>query len=305
MANDRLDRIFEEARSDRSRGSRELLVEVVESLLEELRGQSPLSENTYDRIVTGLARVRPEMSVFRNAAGLLLRDIKDSSEPKDDRVIKALESRLDNLQSNFRDLLTVFQKLIERYDSLLLYSRSGTVIDCLESTENVPKTLHVLESRPGCEGADVANQLGGGHEVVFYYDVEMSDAADNADAVLLGCDSFMEDGSIVNKVGTRLLCETAEDTDVIVCTERLKLIPKTPDTTDFPTVESPEDLDSSLSRFHSLFEVVPPECISRYLTDDGIFDSTGALIDRCDELLEAQGCLEEFLVDSSETGPKR
>ncbi|HUR68990.1 MAG TPA: initiation factor 2B-like protein, partial [Candidatus Thermoplasmatota archaeon] len=64
----------------------------------------------------------------------------------------------------------------------------------------------VGEGRPGFEGRELARTLAAeGVEVILVVDAAMGLQAREADVALVGADAVLGDGSVVNKVGTRLL----------------------------------------------------------------------------------------------------
>lgn len=83
-------------------------------------------------------------------------------------------------------------------------SRSGTVSEAL--TAGDPAAVLVASSRPGGEGVDVAETLAGeGTTVTLTTDAAFPHelVAWDADLLLVGADSVLPDGRVVNKAGTR------------------------------------------------------------------------------------------------------
>jgi len=158
-------------------------------------------------------------------------------------------------------------------------SRSGTVRNLLSQCD--PTEVVVAESRPGGEGRAVATALAEtlAADVTLCGDAGVAHALDarDADAVLVGADTVLADGSVVNKVGTRTLASAAavQDVPVLVAAHTDKMAPPGRD----PDLE-PRDPDellpvddgdppAALRVEHPTFDVTPPSLVERYLTEGG------------------------------------
>lgn len=89
---------------------------------------------------------------------------------------------------------------------VLTLSYSGTVADGLRGASPAPAEVVVCESRPGGEGRTLAAGLAAaGIPTVLVPDAAVAWAleAEAVALVLVGADTVFEDGSVVNKVGTR------------------------------------------------------------------------------------------------------
>jgi len=160
-------------------------------------------------------------------------------------------------------------------DALVTLSRSGTVERALSSAD--PECLLVAESRPGGEGVGVAERrAAAGDDVLLAPDAALPWLlADGAyDAALVGADTVLADGRVVNKVGTRALALAAarEDVPLYVVAARDKISPGTDhhlETVDPATVY---DGDADLSVAAPLFDVTPSDLIAGFVTEDGTLD---------------------------------
>ena len=114
--------------------------------------------------------------------------------------------------------------------AVLTLSRSGTVLDALLGAEPRPRSIAVAESRPGGEGVVVAEHLARvGLPVTL-----LPDAATGAlleartfDLVLIGADSLLPSGAVVNKVGSFVTALAAGRTGVpcyaVSATDKLRV----------------------------------------------------------------------------------
>ena len=113
--------------------------------------------------------------------------------------------------------------------TLLTHSFSSTVLSTFESLRNRGVSAIVTESRPLNEGHAAAQRLSQlSIPVMLITEAQIGLAIRDADAVLVGADGILADGSIVNKVGTYLLALAAFDHNIpfYVCTESFKRWPR-------------------------------------------------------------------------------
>ncbi|EMA42307.1 initiation factor 2B related protein [Halococcus morrhuae DSM 1307] len=102
--------------------------------------------------------------------------------------------------------------------TVLTLSRSGTVLEALR--EATVERVIVAESRPAREGVGVAETLASddGFRVTLAVDAAAAHVlAEHAvDSVLVGADTILPDGSVMNKVGTRAVAIAAAREEVPV-----------------------------------------------------------------------------------------
>ena len=99
---------------------------------------------------------------------------------------------------------------------LMLISYSSTIIDLLNKYEKSNLIIYILESRPLFEGHRVAELLSKKYETHLIIDAAMGKFIDRIDYVFIGVDSILEDGSIINKIGTYPLAVLTKSTNARV-----------------------------------------------------------------------------------------
>ncbi|WP_254546183.1 NUDIX domain-containing protein [Halomarina pelagica] len=158
---------------------------------------------------------------------------------------------------------------------VLTLSRSGTVREALARAD--PAAVYVAESRPDGEGVAVAEALAGdddadGPTVTLLPDAAVAQAlADEPiDAVLVGADSVLADGRVVNKVGTRAAALSAgrEGIPVYAVAAADKVAPATDADLESRGREAIYDGDAPLSAYVPTFDVTPAEAVT-LVTEDG------------------------------------
>lgn len=156
-------------------------------------------------------------------------------------------------------------------------SRSGTVLEALRTAD--PERLLVAESRPGREGLDVATTLAvaeAGPAVTVTTDAAFAaELADyDVETLVVGADTVLADGQVVNKAGTRsaALAATSEGIDVVVVTSSDKI---SPGTSYDPAERDPAEVydgDASVAVANPTFDVTPPDAVDTVVTERGTLD---------------------------------
>lgn len=169
-----------------------------------------------DGSLTPLARrlrtARPSMSVV---ATRIDRAMYDASG--DRSVLAATEHAIKQVLSARDSVAVAGVDRLPDDPTVLTLSRSGTIRRTLQREEDW--TVYVATSRPGEEGTAVAESLVPSADVTLFPDAAVAHALASADvdAVLVGADTVLADGRVVNKVGTRAAALAAAYEEIEVC----------------------------------------------------------------------------------------
>ncbi len=120
------------------------------------------------------------------------------------------------------------RSLIRAGQTLFTHSLSSTVLAVFRSLPAGHVRAIVTESRPLYEGRRLAARLSGwGIPTTLITDAQLGLFVPQADMVLIGADSILADGSVINKAGTYVLALVAHDqrVPVYVCAESCKRRP--------------------------------------------------------------------------------
>ena len=166
--------------------------------------------------------------------------------------------------------------LIGQRRCVITHSLSSTLVEAFSGLQGTDVSFIVSESRPLFEGRRLARQLSAwGLETTLITDAQMGVFAEQADIAMVGADSLLEDGSAVNKTGTRLLALAAREQSVpfYVCCERFKQ--RHPDMPPFELEEMrPEELGleepAGVQIRNVYFDVTPPGLITGWVNEDGV-----------------------------------
>ncbi len=219
-----------------------------------------------------LLAARPAMTVVRNR-------VNRAMYSADDRTLAAVEKAAhEGIDAALAADETAADRVAERVagDRLVTLSRSGTVERAIASAE--PERLLIGESRPGGEGVGVAERWAeAGHDVTLAPDAALPWllADGEYDAVLVGADTVLADGSVVNKTGTRALALAAarESIPLYVVAARDKISPGADPHLEAADPATVHDGDAALAVAAPLFDVTPADVVTGLVTEAGRLDT--------------------------------
>lgn len=174
------------------------------------------------------------------------------------------------------ELEIIFKKIYPRLRNLnkiITLSRSGTVIEILKLWHQKNKGIKIVvcESRPKFEGRLMAESLvKSGIKTELITDAMMGIYISKVDAAIIGADSILKNGNVINKVGSKLLallCKEYRKPFFVVATKS-----KLSNTNTFkPAREDPKEVFNirmkNLSVSNVYFEEVERKFIRQIFTD--------------------------------------
>ena len=151
------------------------------------------------KLADRLASMHPAIATIANVAALLVSD-RSEDEAAPARIEQARRSFVEGNTLIARNLRT----LIAPGSTIVTLSNSSTVRTAVEALG--VEAIYVLESYPGGEGAQLAQQLREagrtGLGVHLIPDAAMGNIVPEVDCALVGIDTFDRAGTILHKVGT-------------------------------------------------------------------------------------------------------
>jgi len=198
--------MIHDLKTDKTSGASELIeiaLEILENQLHNIKDPNMDIKDVTLEISKELFNVRPSMAPIINTIGYFIHDLEFFSKQTLLEKLKTFPTerlRIDNaLTSSFHSFLDRFEgkKL-----NVMLISYSTTIIKHLKENLKNDLTFYVLESRPLLEGRRTAEILSSNFETHLITDLAMGKFIKKVDIVLLGIDSVLRDGSIVNKIGS-------------------------------------------------------------------------------------------------------
>ncbi|HYS71899.1 MAG TPA: hypothetical protein VEM95_05710 [Thermoplasmata archaeon] len=244
-------------------------VDAFEAFTTAKRGEDDLRE-----LAARLAAAQPSMAAVRNVAHLCAQLLIEGQEPSltFQEVRRELAGAPEKIGRNGL-------KVILGRPTVVTLSRSAAVLALLKLLHgrNRLAAVYVLESRPQFEGRRTAEELAAVDiPVTLVADALGPSLVRTADVVVAGADSVLRDGALVNKIGTYALALAAKAAGkpFYGACEVLK-IDAAHSSESFPApaarpgneLEPPPKVDA----INVYFEVTPPELVTSYITDKGVY----------------------------------
>ncbi|MFB6103137.1 MAG: NUDIX domain-containing protein [Haloplanus sp.] len=241
--------------------------------LEVLRDRAAVADD--DATVAAVARrlqdARPSMAAVANRVNRVMAEGKRTPTAIQERAAAAAEAALDADDE-------AAARAAERCgESVVTLSRSGTVLTALREAR--PAVL-IGESRPAREGVDVAAELAeAGLDVTLTTDAALAAelAALDPDAVLVGADAVLADGSVINKVGTRGLALAAnrDGVPVRVVAAADKVRPDERMHGETGDATALYDGSAPVGVSNPIFDRTPADLVTEVITERGVLDAEG------------------------------
>ena len=269
-------------REDREHGSRWLVRETIQILLDlATQGQSQ-RENEAQRMLyiykvgKQLAQARPSMAALASAVGRVLH-----VEGGPDAVKQTAEQLLHDYDTATSRIATHAAPFLT--GTLMTDSISGTVQEVFTAHKATIKQVIALEGRPRYEGREMARALSQeGIAVTLITDAQADIFLPQCSAVVVGADSILANGDVLNKAGTALLGWVAQGHHVpfyVLC-ETLKISAKSWSDTDekgnMAMLEEKEETEvlehpiQGVNVRNFYFDHTPAQLISKVITERGI-----------------------------------
>ncbi len=202
------------------------------------------------------------MALIRNVTSLSLKMAEDHSFYDIPAIIERQNEAVAGIAA---------EHIKER--KIVTISNSSMVYDALVSMRDLEEVT-VLESRPRNEGSIMASRLRDrGIRVRITTDASMCIAVRSCGTVIIGSDSILSDGTVINKTGSMplALCSSYSGKKFIVLSTEMK-IEKNYSPGNYPELVShdPGEISGDLDAINYYFEMVPPDLVSEYILNSGI-----------------------------------
>jgi ribose 1,5-bisphosphate isomerase len=179
-------------------------------------------------------------------------------------------------------VITYGANLIKSKSIVFTHCHSGTVISIMLEAKKQGKKFQVYntETRPNLQGRITAQDLlKAGIPVTMFVDSSSTSALKEADLFLFGVDAITSQGSVINKIGNKMMAEIAEKYDIprYACSFSWKFDPKTI----LGKIEKLESRDEKevwpgkpkkLKISNVVFEEIPSNLITGIVSELGILE---------------------------------
>ena len=273
-----------EIRADRVRGASELARRCLAVLMEAARAlpetnSAGLREDLL-ALAAELAGIRPSMAPVQNLlrrwreglaieAALELAVARQMAVERAETLIAASRRAVADCAAQAADLLGPGR-------TVMTHSLSSTVLEVCRLLKDRGLRMIVTESRPLEEGRHLAERLSTWNVPTLYItDAQMGVFVAQADAVLVGADSVLVDGAVVNKAGTCLLALAARERNVpfYVCCESFKRREAgepPPELEEMASAELSVPAWPGVTVRNVYFDITPARLVSAWIDETGV-----------------------------------
>jgi len=236
--------------------------------------------NEVKAVARELAEAKPSMAPIANLVALWFYEMVQESETAKDldslrafailrgeRIIKARKGALNRVAEHG-------SQVVEDGDVLISCSDSATVVQSLKAARLAGKEfgVYVAESRTSdgkAYGEAMAEKMRSERipvKVIPDNPKTIGDCASKSTKALVGADSILDNGSLINGSPTLIIAEAAKEKQIpfyIVC-----------ETTKFSALR----LAGRHLWLEEGFEVIPPQLITRIITEEGVMKVDQAMV---------------------------
>lgn len=278
--------LLKELREDNTSGANELIDKALGIIKFQLSLTNDPRKDIKEEIIIlskQIIEARPSMAPLINTIGSLIHDLEIINKNIiEERLIQFLierEKKQKDLELNFHSFLEENKKIPLK---IMLISYSSTIINLLLKNKEVNFEIYVLESRPLLEGQKTVETLSPHFRTHIIIDAAIGTFINEIDLVLVGVDSILVDGSIVNKMGTFPLAVLAKrkNVDVYVVCDSYKYNLKSHFGHNILIAEKPikevynKEITNKFLEVHNYyFDITPAEFISGFIADLGVLNN--------------------------------
>lgn len=266
----------ETIRHDRVHGSAYISIRALEILRDAAAERVFHGEESGDQLRTQareLLSVRPAMTALENRIHRAMHVAGAEATPNDIEV-----QVMGTIERAFQDDDEATRRAASYIAGRRVFtlSRSQTVVQAILKADPAPKNVVIAMSHPGWEAVGVAEQFSrAGLDVTLVPDSALAHVFHGGaeiDVVLLGADTILANGHVVNKTGTHhaALLARQRHFPCYVATSSDKISTQTTPRIEEASREEVYDGTAILSVVAPLFEVTPAHLFSGLITEYGI-----------------------------------
>ncbi|MCX6742151.1 MAG: hypothetical protein NTX24_03170 [Candidatus Pacearchaeota archaeon] len=197
-------------------------------------------------------------------------------------INKGIHETIKIIEDARKKVIKFGANLVQNNTVVFTHCHSSTVVSILIEAKKQGKKFEVYntETRPNFQGRITAKALiNAGIPVTMFIDSSSTSALKEADLFLFGVDAITAQGSVINKIGNKMMAEIAEKYDVpsYACSFSWKFDPKTV----LGNIEKLEERDEKevwpnkpkkLKISNVIFEEIPSHLIKGIITELGVLE---------------------------------
>ena len=217
MVEDKIQKMLADLRNDNTSGANELIdqaLEIIKIFLDSEKDEKIDLKDRFIKLSKEIMDSKPSMAPLINIIGFLTHNLKSYDK---ENVLNKIEQFYVEKTNREKNLEYTFQKFIGKEFKnrakikVMLISYSSTLLNLLLKFKEYPLEIYVLESRPLLEGHRTAEILAPHFKTHIIIDAAIGTFIEEIECVLLGIDSILNDGSIINKIGSYPLAVLARE----------------------------------------------------------------------------------------------
>jgi len=283
MLDDKVQKALKELKEDTASGAQELFLKAIDIIKNQMLLVSDENKDIkplFFELASEIIHARPSMAPLINSIGYIINNLKTYTRRNIiDKILNLVKFNAERRNKLMESFVYFFNSYYKRDIKIMLLSYSSSIINTLVYLKDYNSILYILESRPLCEGHRTAEILSQYFETYLIIDAAMGKYIDKIDLVLIGIDSILEDGSIINKIGTYPLAVVAKDNDIpvygIADSFKYNLRSHFNQKVEIGKKPSKEVYDkkirSNLLHVHNTyFDITPPKYIKGIISDLGV-----------------------------------
>ncbi len=232
-----------------------------------------------------LFSTRPTEPFMRNSLNYLIYNIKgDTVADLKNNFSFSVMDLLKSIKAAERNTARIGARKIKDDMIIFTHCHSSTVMDILFEAWDSGKRfrVHNTETRPRFQGRKTARELAErGIPVELYVDSAARFALKKADFMLIGADAITTEGIVINKIGSEMFAEVANERSIPVysCTHSWKFDPLTvfgyeEEIEKRRASEIWENAPKGVKISNYAFEKVSPNTMSGIISELGIYKPT-------------------------------
>ncbi len=161
-----------------------------------------------------ILKTRPTEPETRTALRIVLKagslHSRDFQEVKT-HVLKTIKDYEKDRKDAMEKIALYGSRLIQKGDTVMTHCHSNTVEEILKKAKKKIEMVYCTETRPRFQGRITAENLAkAGIPVTLIVDGAADRYMHPVDKVFVGCDAVLSDGSVVNKIGTNHIAQSAK-----------------------------------------------------------------------------------------------
>ncbi|NIR31815.1 MAG: translation initiation factor eIF-2B [Gammaproteobacteria bacterium] len=265
---------------DRERGASELARRSLALLAAYVRehAHAPSLREDARGFARKLRATRPSMAPVQNLVAEWMASLDEMPDAQDDApgyLAGQADSLIERSRRAVTEAATHAVQHLAPQTTIITHSSSSTIREIFRLAAPRVGAI-VTESRPLREGVALARHLSAlAVPTTYITDAQIAAFIGAADVAVIGADTVLWDGSVVNKAGSRLLALAARDAGVpfYVCCESFKLSRTLPHEATLEEM-APEELDAPalahVTARNVYFDVTPARLVSGWITERGM-----------------------------------